>query len=146
MVKPVLVNRANPIPRGYLESLDIVEIAVEPDFFVPLEREAADKYLQLKSHLASIGIRVELLSGLRSQKTQERIWNEAVATYGEGYAEQYVAKPGYSEHQTGLALDLTLYDAGETKLQTTTSGHTKSCFPICTSSASSCATLRRKRT
>ena len=28
-----------------------------------------------------------------------------------GNTRRYVAKPGYSEHQTGLALDLTLYDA-----------------------------------
>ena len=33
-----------------------------------------------------------------------------MADHGEAYARQRVAKPGYSEHQTGLALDLTLYD------------------------------------
>jgi D-alanyl-D-alanine carboxypeptidase len=34
-----------------------------------------------------------------------------VAAHGEAHTRRYVAMPGYSEHQTGLALDLTLYDA-----------------------------------
>ena len=107
----VLVNKDNPIPPGYQESLDLVEIEVNPGFSVPLEREAAQKYLELKRRFASLGIRVELLSGYRFQKTQERIWNESVIEHGEEHTARHVAKPGYSEHQTGLALDLTLYDA-----------------------------------
>lgn len=106
--KLILVNRDNPVPQDYRDSIEIVDIQVEDDFFVALEKETAEKYLQLRSHLASLGVRVEVLSGYRFQTTQERIWNEAA--HDEGHAQRYVAKPGYSEHQTGLALDLSLYD------------------------------------
>ena len=107
----MLVNRDSPVSPDCLGSMEIVKIAVEEGFSVPLEKETAEKYLQLKHYLSSLGIHVEVLSGYRFQETQERIWNESVAAHGEAYTERYVAKPGYSEHQTGLALDVTLYDA-----------------------------------
>ena len=110
MDRLMLVNRDNPISPQYSDSIEIVMIKVEEGFSVPLEREAAEKYLQMKGYLASLGIRVELLSGYRVQKAQERIWNDNVAAHGEAYTRQYVARPGFSEHQTGLALDLSLYD------------------------------------
>ena len=110
MNKTILVNRDNPVPSDYRASIEIVSIQVEENFCIELEKETAENYLQLKSHLASFGIRVEALSGFRFQKTQQRIWDESVAAHGEAHTERYVAKPGYSEHQTGLALDLTLYD------------------------------------
>ena len=109
--KTILVNRDNPIPVGYRDSLDMKLVEVEEGFSVWLEREAAEKYLQLRRRLFSCGIHVELLSGFRCRETQERIWNESVAAHGEAHTQRYVAKPGFSEHQTGLALDLTLYNA-----------------------------------
>ncbi len=111
MNKTILVNRDNPVPSDYLNSVEIVLIEVTEDYSVPLEKEAAEKYLQLKQRLDSLGIHVEALSGFRTQETQERIWRDSVAAHGEQHTRRYVAKPGYSEHQTGLALDLTLYDA-----------------------------------
>ena len=110
MEKQILVNKDNPIPPGYRGSVEIVEIEVEEGFSVSLEKEAAEKYLQMRRYLLSLGIHVEALSGYRLQETQERIWNKTATEYGEAYAERYVAKPGYSEHQTGLALDVSLYD------------------------------------
>ena len=113
MDRTILVNRDNPLPSDYLNSVEIAFIEVTEDFSVPLEKEAAENYLQLKQRLDSLGIHVEALSGLRTQKTQERIWRDNVAAHGESRTIQYVAKPGFSEHQTGLALDLTLYDEQE---------------------------------
>ena len=111
MHNSILINRDNPIPSDYQDTVEIVSIAVEEDFSVLLEKETAENYLQLKSYLSSIGIHVEALSGYRFQKTQERIWNESLAARGEACTNRYVAKPGHSEHQTGLAIDLSLYDA-----------------------------------
>lgn len=105
-----MVNRDNPVPAGYQDHMDIVNVKVEEDFFVPLERETAQKYLQLRDFFAARGIRIAMLSGYRFQSTQERIWRENVAKHGEAHAGSYVAQPGFSEHQTGLALDLSVYD------------------------------------
>lgn len=50
-----------------------------------------------------------LNSGYRNTESQTYIYNTNVAENGEEYAQAYVAQPGYSEHHTGLACDLTFY-------------------------------------
>ena len=49
-------------------------------------------------------------STIRTKEEQEEIYQSRVDEYGEDYAAEYVSLPGYSEHHTGLALDLTVYD------------------------------------
>ena len=117
MNKLLLINRENPIPKDYKDSIETTLVKVDENFSVPLEKETAEKYLQLKEYLASLGIRVDVFSGYRFQGTQERIWRESVAAHGEAHTRQYVAQPGYSEHQTGLALDLSLYDVKNDKVE-----------------------------
>ncbi|MBE6541282.1 MAG: D-alanyl-D-alanine carboxypeptidase family protein [Ruminococcaceae bacterium] len=50
-----------------------------------------------------------LNSAYRNAASQQYIYNDYVNKYGEDYAESYVADPGFSEHHTGLACDLTFY-------------------------------------
>ncbi|WP_270565429.1 M15 family metallopeptidase [Clostridium beijerinckii] len=46
-------------------------------------------------------------SGYRSYKSQEDIYENRVISQGKKLADAYVAKPGFSEHQTGLCIDIT---------------------------------------
>jgi D-alanyl-D-alanine carboxypeptidase len=46
-------------------------------------------------------------SGYRSYATQTALYNSYVNSYGQEYADKYSARPGTSEHQTGLAMDIT---------------------------------------
>lgn len=46
------------------------------------------------------------VSGWRSQEEQQQLWDDTLAKEGERFTLQYVALPGCSEHQTGLAIDL----------------------------------------
>lgn len=48
------------------------------------------------------------VSGWRSLKEQQKIWEDSLAESGREFTEKYVACPGHSEHQTGLAIDLGL--------------------------------------
>lgn len=50
-------------------------------------------------------------SAYRNTESQQSIYDRNVANNGEEYAKQYVATPGYSEHHTGMAVDLTFYQA-----------------------------------
>ena len=50
-----------------------------------------------------------IVSGYRNVQSQRDIYNDRVATQGEELAALYVATPGYSEHHTGLAMDLSFY-------------------------------------
>ncbi|MCM0649111.1 M15 family metallopeptidase [Clostridium swellfunianum] len=46
-------------------------------------------------------------SGYRSYKSQKETYNNRVKAEGKKLADAYVAKPGFSEHQTGLCMDIT---------------------------------------
>lgn len=48
------------------------------------------------------------VSGWRSREEQQEIWDESMRDNGEAFTRTYVAVPGHSEHQTGLAIDLGL--------------------------------------
>lgn len=55
---------------------------------------------------ASLG-RVHLVSGYRSLERQTQLWNEALAKYGAPeIADDWVARPGTSNHERGIAVDL----------------------------------------
>lgn len=48
-------------------------------------------------------------SAYRSYDYQQNVRNEILETYGQSYTEAHVADPGYSEHHTGLSLDLGIF-------------------------------------
>ncbi|MDE6924417.1 MAG: M15 family metallopeptidase [Acetatifactor sp.] len=48
------------------------------------------------------------VSGWRSQEEQQRIWDDCLKENGPEFTRKFVALPGHSEHQTGLAIDLGL--------------------------------------
>lgn len=48
------------------------------------------------------------VSGWRSHREQQKIWDDSLAESGLAFTRKYVALPGHSEHQTGLAIDLGL--------------------------------------
>ena len=110
----VLVNRAHRLPDGWEGKLDLVEEAsLLYDDPVRVERAAYDAFQALKAELAQEGVYVELDSCYRSVADQQEVFDEFTREYGEEYARRYVAIPGYSEHHTGLALDLCLVVDGQ---------------------------------
>ncbi len=98
----ILVNSAHPLRSG-----SVPELAVPDERFpdVLLERRAAG--LLAACVRAAGGERdIVPVSGWRSQAEQQSIWNDTLAKEGEDFTRRYVALPGCSEHQTGLAIDL----------------------------------------
>ena len=67
------------------------------------------------------GLSVVLSSGYRSYATQTYLFNRKVSQYGEAVAETIVARPGTSEHQTGLCCDITdrYYEMKDASLENT---------------------------
>ncbi|EKN36818.1 D-alanyl-D-alanine carboxypeptidase, partial [Clostridium botulinum CFSAN001627] len=49
-------------------------------------------------------------SGYRSYRSQKNIYKNRARSQGKELADAYVAKPGFSEHQTGLCIDITNKD------------------------------------
>ena len=55
---------------------------------------------------AATGNKLLVRSGYRDFQEQEKTYNSYLKTYGKTYAENYVTHPGFSEHHTGLAIDI----------------------------------------
>lgn len=71
-----------------------------------LRKQAAAALKQMLLAARNEGLTVTPLSGYRSYDTQVRVYGNEVATYGQAVADTQSAKPGHSEHQTGLAIDV----------------------------------------
>lgn len=65
--------------------------------------DAYDALLEMRE---ASGYEMPIVSGFRSYNTQTVIYNRNVANYGEAEANSWSAKPGESEHQTGMAIDI----------------------------------------
>jgi D-alanyl-D-alanine carboxypeptidase len=109
----VLVNKLNPLPEGWEEKLETVHMTNSVGDDVEVEKKAYEAYLQLKEALEAEGVYVDLDSARRSVAKQQEIMDRFTEEYGADYAAKTVATPGYSEHHTGLALDLYLIIDGK---------------------------------
>lgn len=87
----LLVNKNYPLPDWY-------NYGEDPD--------AAVAYNEMVNDASSEGIYLHKISSFRSYNSQNQIYNNYVAMYGEEYASSISAKPGQSEHQTGLSFDI----------------------------------------
>lgn len=102
----VVVNKQNKLPEGS-EPTDLVLPAVRNTGTNPyLRKDAASALEQMFQAAEADGIRLVLGSGYRSQQVQESIYNRYAAADGREAADRYSARPGHSEHQTGLAADI----------------------------------------
>lgn len=108
-----LVNKTHALPDDWEEKLETVHMTNSVGDDVEVEKKAYDAYLELKAALEAEDIHVDLDSARRSVAEQQRIMDDFTEKYGADYAAKTVAKPGYSEHHTGLALDLYLIIDGK---------------------------------
>ena len=109
----VLVNKLHALPDGWEDALETTKFTNTAGWDVEVENKAYDAYLDLKEDLEKDGVYVDLDSAYRSVAEQQRIMDDFTEKYGADYARKTVATPGYSEHHTGLALDLYLIIDGE---------------------------------
>ncbi|WP_199287988.1 M15 family metallopeptidase [Culicoidibacter larvae] len=78
-----------------------------PSDYAPGESwEARSAFESMAEDARNQGIELTAFSTYRDYATQERIYNRYVQADGQAAADRYSAKPGCSEHQTGLAFDI----------------------------------------
>ncbi|WP_274363504.1 M15 family metallopeptidase [Paenibacillus thermotolerans] len=114
----LIVNKLQPLSASYAP-IDLVV----PDIPFSFEGEAEKRYLrkpaadaaeELFRTAAKEGVMLYGVSGYRSYKTQSALWRYNVRMKGVAAASRYNASPGMSEHQTGLALDVSAKSVGLT--------------------------------
>lgn len=123
----VLVNKEFALPEDYTPQ-DLVYPDVPFTFKDKIEKrmmrkEAATALEEMFAGAKKDGIYLAGVSAYRSHKTQTTLFNRYVKKDGEEKAKTYSAVPGHSEHETGLAIDVSASDGrcaaedcfGETK-------------------------------
>lgn len=119
----VLVNRRRNLPDTYIPE-DLVTLSEVPTVLLNPEVNQLrnDAYEALKELFEAAkeeaGYVLCARSGYRSYNTQTSLYSSYVNSYGQQAADKYSAKPGQSEHQTGLSIDITC-EALNYKLDTT---------------------------
>jgi len=106
----VLVNKQYSLPSSY-EPKDLVYPNVPFTFKEQIEKrkmrkEAAQALEKLFAGAKKDGIFLAGVSAYRSHATQTSVYNNYVKKDGEEKARTYSAVPGHSEHETGLAIDV----------------------------------------
>lgn len=103
-----IVNKDRPLPEGY----------VPPDLAVPnvtlrtggdeskVSRQLIPNLERMVNDAKDMGHDLMLVSGYRSYELQVSVYNQNVANLGQAEADRVSAKPGTSEHQTGLTFDI----------------------------------------
>lgn len=107
----VLVNRINNIPDTYVPE-DLVTLTEVPTVLTnpevnQLRLPAYDALKLLFAGAKQAGFELLARSGYRSYNTQVALYSSYVNNHGQEAADTFSAKPGQSEHQTGLSMDIT---------------------------------------
>jgi len=100
----VVVNKTRPLnPVNYVPALAALNLPgggqMRPEAAAALQRMFADYQAQTGDHFT-------VVSPYRSYTTQVSVYNGWVTRLGKAQADRQSARPGYSEHQTGLAVDV----------------------------------------
>lgn len=102
----LLVNKYNYLNENYVPN-DLT--LINPKYTTrenKLRAQAASSFEALAADALKDGIKIYAASSYRSYSYQKNLYNYYVSIDGIEEADTYSARPGFSEHQTGLAVDI----------------------------------------
>lgn len=98
----VVANKQRPLEPPRYAPADLVSVGGGQQ----MRAEPAAALAAMFAAAQAEGLALQPLSGYRSYARQQTVYNNYVSTYGQDEADTFSAKPGHSEHQTGLAIDI----------------------------------------
>lgn len=102
----ILVNKFHYLEEDY-EIEDLVDISVMYAFKgKKIKVQVYDAFKSMFNAAKKEGLTIVANSAYRTYSHQESIYNNIKNSKGKTYADNYAARPGFSEHQTGLAIDV----------------------------------------
>ena len=103
----VIVNKRRPLIAASCVPPDLVDVPVAHTWSPLLRQEAPKALVSLFNAAdAEAGLALASNSAYRGCNAQVRVYNQDVASNGQTFADTSTARPGFSEHQTGLAIDI----------------------------------------
>jgi len=102
----MLVNKFYSLPETF-EPEEITDISLSYSYSGnKVSKVANDAYVDMANNAKNDGITLLANSTYRTYTRQDEIYKDFYYSKGLSYADSYAARPGHSEHQTGLALDI----------------------------------------
>ena len=71
-----------------------------------LSQNALDAFIKMSDEAKKEALTIKIISAYRTYAYQERLYNKYKANNGQAAADRFSARPGHSEHETGLAIDI----------------------------------------
>ena len=122
----MLINKYNELPEGY----EPAELMITPSpctigfhfscsFNDPqyVEKTAGEHFQQLVDAAAEAGIKINAIASYRSYDYQYNLYHYYLNEQGQEYADLYYARPGQSEHNSGLASEVTMNDMNYNEIE-----------------------------
>ena len=104
----VLVNRDNVLSKKYVPE-NLVDSFSKYKKGILIDEMVYKQFKKMKDDMVKLGYSIDIMSGYRDYDYQDNIYNKLILEKGFNYAFRYIAPPGASEHQTGLAIDICVY-------------------------------------
>lgn len=114
----IMADRKFTTPNGYEAEINNGVLYIDgilianKTYYLPsnygngLTKKTKEAFSAMQSIAKEEGLNIYISSGFRTYETQSKLYNNYVARDGNNAADTYSARPGHSEHQTGLAFDV----------------------------------------
>lgn len=102
----ILVNKYYKLPEDY-EPDDLVQVSEVPGRGY-LRKEVYEAYKALYEDASKLGYNLSVVSAYRSYASQDSLYNSYLKVDPQEVVDTYSARPGHSEHQSGLCLDVSI--------------------------------------
>lgn len=101
----VIVNKYHYLDSDYVPE-NLVTASSTYGYALPIEKTTYEAFINMYNDALKVGLNLSILSPYRSYSTQVSLYNRYASKDGKALADTYSARAGYSEHQTGLAIDI----------------------------------------
>ena len=116
----MLTNKYNYLDNTY-DGADMESVGVKYSYGSnqKLVSEAFESFKKMFNDAKDEDLTLIINSSYRSYEEQETLYERYKKNKGEEYADSIAARPGYSEHQTGYAVDIITYGANSDTFENT---------------------------
>ncbi len=101
----MLVNKYNFVGKNF-KVPNLVKVKEFSKDNMKLEKECMEAFVKMARDAKSKGLNLRAISTYRTYDYQEKLYTNYVKNDGVKKADTYSARPGFSEHHTGLAIDI----------------------------------------
>ena len=115
----MLVNKFNKLTNEYIPN-DLVDVSKMYGYGEnKLKKEVYENFLNMWNDAKAQNLNLIITSAYRDYAYQDSLWKNYASSKGDKWADSVAARAGYSEHQTGLAMDIVTYGSNMDNFENT---------------------------